>query len=134
MMVRQQEQASRASAIDLKGLRVLVVEDESMVSMLMEDMLHDLGCTVVGMVARFDDALRQATDGPAFDVALLDVNLNGKQTFPIAEKLAARGVRFIFATGYGEGILPQSLQGGPILQKPFELAALETALRRAVAR
>jgi len=133
-MVPQQAQASRASAIDLKGLRVLVVEDESMVSMLMEDMLHDLGCTVVGMVARFDDALRQATDGPAFDVALLDVNLNGKQTFPIAEKLAARGVRFIFATGYGEGILPQALQGGPILQKPFELAALETALRRAVAR
>jgi hypothetical protein len=57
-------------------------------------------------------------------VALLDVNLNGKQTFPIAELLAGRGVRFIFATGYGEGILPQSLQSGPILQKPFELKAL----------
>jgi hypothetical protein len=67
-------------------------------------------------------------------VALLDVNLNGKQTFPIAELLAGRGVRSIFATGYGEGILPQSLQGGPILQKPFELKALEKALRRAVAR
>jgi len=67
-------------------------------------------------------------------VALLDVNLNGKQTFPIAELLAGRGVRFIFATGYGEGILPQSLQSGSILQKPFELKALEKALRRAVAR
>jgi len=130
-MAQQQRQAD---AIDLQGLKVLIVEDESMVSMLMADMLQDLGCTVVGTVARFDDALRQATNDPAFDVALLDVNLNGKQTFPIAEQLAARGVRFIFATGYGEGILPQSLQGGPILQKPFELEALQKALRRAVAR
>jgi CheY-like chemotaxis protein len=133
-MAQQQVHASPAGAIEVKGLRVLVVEDESMVSMLMEDMLHDLGCAVVGTVARFDDALKQATNGPAFDVALLDVNLNGKQTFPIAELLAGRGVRFIFATGYGEVILPQSLQGGPILQKPFELKALEKALRRAVAR
>src|SRR5262245_32932475 len=133
-MPQQRASASRASANELKGLRVLVVEDESMVSMLMEDMLHELGCTVVGVVARFDEALQRATNGPTFDVALLDVNLNGKQTFPIAEVLAARGVRFIFATGYGEGILPRSLQGGPILQKPFELAALEMALRRAVDR
>jgi len=131
-MPQQPTPASRASAIELKGLRVLVVEDESMVCMLMEDMLQELGCTVVGAVARFDEALEQATNGPAFDVALLDVNLNGKQTFPIAEVLAARGVRFIFATGYGEGILPQSLQGGPMLQKPFALEALEKALRRAV--
>ena len=128
------QQQTQADAIDLKGLKVLVVEDESMVSMLMEDMLQDLGCMVVGTIARFDDALKQAINDPAFDVALLDVNLNGKQTFPIAEQLAARGVRFIFATGYGEGILPQSLQGGPILQKPFELEALQRALRRAMAR
>jgi len=128
------QQQTQADAIDLKGLKVLVVEDESMVSMLMEDMLQDLGCMVVGTIARFDDALKQAINDPAFDVALLDVNLNGKQTFPIAEQLAARGVRFIFATGYGEGILPQSLQGGPILQKHFELEALQKALRRAMAR
>jgi CheY-like chemotaxis protein len=133
-MAQSQAQASRAATIDLQGLRVLVVEDESMVSMLMEDMLQDLGCTVVGTVARFDDALKRATNGPAFDVALLDVNLNGKQTFPIAEALAVRGMRFIFATGYGESILPQSLQGGPILQKPFELEALKRALRGAIAQ
>jgi CheY-like chemotaxis protein len=132
-MTEQQAHAQPLSSIDLKGLRILIIEDESMVAMLMEDMLHDLGCTVVGMVARFDDALKQATSGPAFDIALLDVNLNGKQTFPIAEVLAARGARFIFATGYGEAILPQSLQGGPILQKPFEQEALERALRRAAA-
>jgi CheY-like chemotaxis protein len=89
---------------------------------------------VVGTVARFEEALRLATNDPAFDVALLDVNLNGRQTFPIAEQLAARGVRFIFATGYGEGILPPALQGGQILQKPFELQALQRVLRRAMAR
>jgi CheY-like chemotaxis protein len=131
MMAQQQ---TRTDAIDLQGLKVLVVEDESMVSMLMEDMLQDLGCTVVGTVARFEEALRLATNDPAFDVALLDVNLNGRQTFPIAEQLAARGVRFIFATGYGEGILPPSLQGGQILQKPFELQALQRVLRHAMAR
>jgi CheY-like chemotaxis protein len=133
-MTHSQAQASCAETFDLQGLRVLVVEDESMVCMLMEDMLQDLGCTVVGTVARFDDALKRATNGPAFDVALLDVNLNGKQTFPIAEALAVRGMRFIFATGYGESILPQSLQGGPILQKPFELEALKRALRGAIAQ
>jgi CheY-like chemotaxis protein len=129
-----QQQAQPLSAINLKGLRVLIVEDESMVAMLMEDMLQDFGCSVVGMVARFDDALKQATSGPAFDVALLDVNLHGKPTFAIAEALAARGIRFIFATGYGEAVLPPSLQGGPILQKPFEQEALERALRRAIAQ
>src|SRR5262245_39536179 len=129
----EQQHTQPWSNSDLKGLRVLIIEDESMVAMLMEDMLHDIDCTVVGIVARFDDALKQATTGPAFDVALLDVNLNGKQTFPIAEVLAARGARFIFATGYGEAILPQSLQGGPILQKPFEQEALERALRGAIA-
>jgi CheY-like chemotaxis protein len=132
-MAQQQAPTQPSSPIDLQGLRVLIIEDESMVAMLMEDMLHDLGCTVVGMVARFDDALKQATDGPAFDVALLDVNLHGQQTFPVAEALAARGARFVFATGYGEAILPPSLQGGPILQKPFEQEALERALRRALA-
>jgi len=132
-MTPQQAPPQASGPSDLKGLRVLIIEDESMVAMLMEDMLHDLGCTVVGMVAKFDDALKQATHGPAFDVALLDVNLNGQQTFPVAEALAARGARFIFATGYGEGILPPSMQGGPILQKPFEQEALERALRRAVA-
>jgi CheY-like chemotaxis protein len=133
-MTQQQAQAQPLSAINLKGLRVLIVEDESMVAMLMEDMLQDFGCSVVGMVARFDDALKQATSGPTFDVALLDVNLHGKQTFPVAEALAARGIRFIFATGYGEAVLPPPLQGGPILQKPFEQDALERALRRAVAQ
>jgi CheY-like chemotaxis protein len=127
------QQQQPAQPLNLKGLRVLIIEDESMVAMLMADMLHELGCTVVGMVARFDEALKQATDGPAFDVALLDVNLNGKQTFPVAEVLAARGARFVFATGYGEAILPPSLHGGPILQKPFEQEALERALRRAIA-
>ena len=131
-MTQRHAPSQSSSPSELKGLRVLIIEDESMVAMLMEDMLHDLGCTVVGMVARFNEALEQATHGPTFDVALLDVNLNGKQTFPIADALAARGARFIFATGYGEAILPPSLQGAPILQKPFEQEALARALRRAV--
>lgn len=63
-MAQQQVHASPAGAIELKGLRVLVVEDESMVSMLIEDMLHDLGCTVVGTFARFDDAFKAGNERP----------------------------------------------------------------------
>ena len=72
--------------ISLSGLRVLVVEDEMMVSMLLEDMLSDLGCSTVGPAARMEPALR-LVEAAGFDVAILDVNLNGDETYPIADAL-----------------------------------------------
>src|SRR3954465_926104 len=74
----------------LTGLRVLVVEDEMMVSMLIEDMLLDLGCTVVGPASRLDEALVLAKDSE-LDCAVLDVNLGGQPIFPVADVLRARG-------------------------------------------
>jgi CheY-like chemotaxis protein len=117
---------------NLAGRRVLVIEDESMVTMLLQDTLADIGCEVVGLASRFKDAMEKATS-LSFDVAILDVNLNGHQTFPIAEALARRGSAFVFASGYGVASLPASLRLTPILQKPFQQPELERALREALA-
>jgi CheY-like chemotaxis protein len=121
------------AAVELTGRRVLVIEDESMVTMLIHDTLADIGCEVVGSASRFDDALAKAKSLP-FDIAILDVNLNGRQTFPIAEALSERGVPFVWATGYGAGGLPESHQKVPVLPKPFQLSDLEQALKAALAR
>ena len=114
------------------SLRVLVVEDETIVSMMLVDMLGDLGHEVVGTAATLDDALRLAGTAE-LDVAMLDLNLHGQQTYPVAEALRARGVRVVFATGYGGDGLPAAWRGTPSLQKPFMMQDLEQALARAVA-
>src|SRR5262247_3630534 len=89
------------TAVNLEGLRVLVVEDEMMVSMLIEDMLSDLGCTVVGPASRLDEAMELARQG-GLDCAVLDVNLGGQPIFPLADLLRQQGAPFAFATGYGD--------------------------------
>ena len=113
------------SAPDLAGLRVLVVEDEMMVSMLIEDMLTDLGCIVVGPAARLDEAIA-LTESEQIDCAVLDVNLGGQPIFPLADILRAKGAPFAFATGYGDAGLRDVDKGSPVLQKPFR----ETDLAR----
>jgi CheY-like chemotaxis protein len=113
----------------LSGLKVLIVEDESLVSMLIEDALADLGCRVVGVASGVDEALDKAATLP-LDAAILDVNLHGKQTAAVAEILKRRGVPFLFATGYGVGGLPDGFRNTPFLQKPFHEADLERVLRQ----
>lgn len=113
------------------GLRVLVVEDESMVAMLLEDTLAEIGCEVVAVASRFNDAVEKAGSLP-FDIAILDVNLNGRNTFSIADSLAERGVAFVVTTGYGATGLPASLQKVPILQKPYRHHDLVRALLAAL--
>ncbi|MBN9320332.1 MAG: response regulator [Caulobacterales bacterium] len=111
----------------LSGLRVLVVEDEALVAMLVEDMLTDLGCTVVGPLADLDEALAIVGDAE-IDCAVLDVNLGGKPIFPVADALKARGVPFAFASGYGEAGVREDHRSAPVLQKPFREADLARAL------
>jgi DNA-binding response OmpR family regulator len=108
-----------------------VVEDESRIAMLIRDTLEDMGCEVVATAARFDDALEKAVS-LRFDVALLDVNLNGESSYPIAQVLAERDRAFVFATGYGTSNLPEALHDAPVLQKPFMRRDLERALRAAL--
>ena len=114
------------------GRRVLVVEDESLVAMLLETILEDMGCVPVGPASTVDEGLQMVTDGDQIDAALLDVNVAGRQVFPIAEALKARGVPFVFSTGYGEGGLPDEWRGLPTLQKPFTEAAVRDALMNAM--
>lgn len=115
----------------LVGRRVLLIEDESLVTMLLEDTLADMGWEVVGVASRFQDAMEKA-QSQSFDIAILDVNLNGQQSFPVAEILFNREIPFVFATGYGAASLPASLQRVPVVHKPFQHWELERALRAAV--
>ena len=114
------------------GRRVLVVEDESLVAMLLETILEDMGCVPVGPAATVEEGLQVAGGDEPLDAALLDVNVAGKQVFPIAEALKARGVPFVFSTGYGEGGLPDEWRGQATLQKPFTEAAVRDALMKAM--
>lgn len=116
----------------LQGLRVLVVEDEALVSMLLEDMLADHGCEVAGVASRISQALELVGSDLAFDAAILDVNLGGEPIFPVAEALAAKGAPFVFATGYGAGGLPEHWRSRPTLQKPFSHDDVGKALAAAV--
>jgi len=111
----------------LAGLRVLVVEDEMMVSMLIEDMLADLGCAVVGPASRLDEAIELMKTSD-LDCAVLDVNLGGQPIFPLADLLRERGTPFAFATGYGDAGLRDVDRGTPVLQKPFREGDLARVL------
>lgn len=107
--------------------RVLVVEDEVLIGMLVEDMLRDLGYEIAGNASRVDEAVKLARELEV-DAAILDVNLNGQEIYPVAEILSGRGIPFVFATGYGERGLPQAFQKRPTLQKPFQQESLERKL------
>lgn len=116
----------------IEELRVLVVEDEALVAMLLEDMLQDIGCTAVELAPRFDDAMRAAELGE-FDLAVLDVNLDGISSFPIADRLIERGIPLIFATGYGKAGTDSRYAVIPTLQKPFFFSDLERVVHAALA-
>ncbi len=109
----------------LSGRRVLVVEDEMIVAWLLEDMLADFGCVVVGPPARVEQALAVIDDA-----AVLDLNLNGQKSYPVADALAARGVPFVFSTGYDKGRLLDSYRSFPVLQKPYQRSELGDTLAK----
>ncbi|MBA3666225.1 MAG: response regulator [Sphingomonas sp.] len=102
----------------LSGQRILVVEDEMMVLMNIECVLADLGCEEVTAAATVGRALA-CIDAQMFDLAMLDVNLDGLPSYPIADALAARGVPFVFSTGYGLHGIDQAYRDRPVLKKPF---------------
>jgi CheY-like chemotaxis protein len=116
----------------LSGRRILVVEDESLVAMLLETILEDMDCVPVGPVSSVVDALKTVAEEDALDAALLDVNVGGTYVFPVAEALKAKGVPFVFSTGYGEGGLPDEWRGQPTIQKPFTEDTVRQALMQAV--
>jgi CheY-like chemotaxis protein len=115
-----------------RGLRILVVEDEMLVAMNIEDMLLELGHEVAGLASRLGPALALARES-RFDAAMLDVNLAGEPSFPVADLLIERGIPFLFATGYGRQGIDERYRGLPMLQKPFRAEDLGRALTGIVA-
>jgi CheY-like chemotaxis protein len=111
------------------GLRLLVVEDEVMISTLIEDMLTELGHRIVGLAASVEEAAGLAA-GAEFDVALLDVNLQGRTVEAVAATLARRGKPFVFTTGYGERAIPAEFKDRPMLPKPYHIDQLGEMLER----
>jgi DNA-binding response OmpR family regulator len=110
------------------GRRILVVEDEMLIAMIIEDALKDSGGEIVGPVATLEKALKLAEEGE-FDAAILDVTIRGGEVYPVAELLLKRGIPFVFSSGYGDWALPEELRDKPRLTKPFTAAALEEQLR-----
>jgi CheY-like chemotaxis protein len=117
----------------LSGRRVLVVEDEIIVSWLLQDMLADLGCEFVGPAARVDQALAMI-EAEALDAVLLDLNLNGQMSYPVADALVARGVPFVFTTGHARNRLLDCYQIFPVLQKPFHRVEVGDVLAKLLAQ
>ena len=110
--------------------RVLIVEDEMMVAMLIEDMIVKMGSDVVGPAYRLSEGLHLAQH-ESIDIAVLDVNLNGARSFPIAAILIDRGIPFVFATGYGSTGVDVEFPGIPVVTKPFTAVKLAEAFAKA---
>jgi DNA-binding response OmpR family regulator len=118
----------------LKGARILVVEDEMMAASMLEIVLGDAGCVVVGPASSVADALALAADAP-LDAAILDVNLGGEPVFPLADVLAARQVPFVFVTGYGvNGVDGGRYADIAVVQKPYDDEEMVETIAELIAR
>jgi len=111
------------------SLKVLVVEDEMMIAMMIEDILAELGHEVAGVAMRLPQALELAK-GVDADVAILDINLDGRKSFPAAQLLRDRGIKIIFASGYGSPGLEAPFTNDIIIKKPFETSDIRSAIQR----
>jgi CheY-like chemotaxis protein len=112
--------------------RIFVVEDEFLIRMLLEDMLSDLGHAVAAAAGSVGEAAELAKTSE-FDLAILDVNLDGRDVYPVADIVAGRGLPFIFVTGYGGHGLPEAYRDRPTLKKPFQLEDLRKTLATIIA-
>ena len=111
---------------------VLIVEDESLISMMLEDFLDSLGHQVVGISDTVSDAMTKVEAG-GFEVAIIDVNLNGEQIWPVADRLADKGIPYVLATGGHIEPPPPRHARVPVLSKPFTIDAIEPILEEAIA-
>ena len=118
--------------MSLEGVRVLLIEDEAIIAMTAEDMLDEIGCTVAATASTLKDA-EAAAEAGGFDVALLDINLNGVESLPVAARLRASGLPFIFTTGYGAAGSGEYADA-PLVTKPYRIEDLRQAIAAALGR
>lgn len=110
------------------GCRVLLVEDEAILRMLLEDMVEDLGYELAGSVGSLDEATELVATLPRIEAAIIDVNLGGVASFPLADKLRILGVPFLFSTGYGAEGIPERFRDVQLLGKPYRRDDIHAAL------
>ena len=125
---RDPEPEGNGAAI-LEGKRVLIVEDEFFVAIQIEDALQSFGCETSGPYTTLEVALQASWQEP-FDLAVLDISLNGRTVFPLADALLERGMPFVFLTGYAPSDLPEYYRSLPRLEKPFDPAAIRRMLQQ----
>lgn len=123
-MIEEQQRDQRGE------LRILVVEDEALVALVLEDILAELGHKIIGPASNVSMGLEIAQQ-QEFDIAILDLNLKGGSSLPIARALKARGIPVVFSTGYGRGALPEPFKDTPLLQKPFQQLDVEEVIAQA---
>lgn len=116
----------------LEGRRALILEDEPIIAFALEDMLESMGCASVLVAARIDEA-HALLAGSDVDIAILDVNIHGERSYPVADELVDRGVPFVFATGYGDMEHPDRYRGIPTVTKPYSVEQLRKALSTVIA-
>jgi CheY-like chemotaxis protein len=124
---RDMEQSDQGSP------RILIVEDEPIIALMLDDMLQEIGFSIVASVSRVAAAL-DVIGRETIDIALLDVNLGAEQIDPVADLLAQRSCPFVFTTGYGKAGAPSAHADHTVLQKPFRIDDLAAALQRELAR
>jgi CheY-like chemotaxis protein len=117
----------------LDGVRVLLVEDEAIIAMTAEDMLEELGCTLAATASSLEEAF-DCVEQHQFDLALLDINLNGQQSLPLAARFKEKGKPFVFTTGYGAAGSGADFADAPLVTKPYQIADLEAAIGQALGR
>jgi CheY-like chemotaxis protein len=115
----------------LLSCSVFLVEDEALIRMMVAEMVEELGHTVCAEAGRLNEAIGMARSA-LFDLAIMDVNLAGEIVTPAADMVASRGLPIIFATGYEASALPERFRNRPMLRKPFQMDAMEDAIKRAV--
>jgi CheY-like chemotaxis protein len=115
----------------MKGVRVLLIEDEAIIAMTAEDMLDELGCAVAATASTLDEAIA-AVEAGGFDIVLLDINLNGAESLPVAARLRETGRPFVFTTGYGSAGCGPDFDDVPLVTKPYQARDLEAAIRAAM--
>ena len=112
----------------LDGRKILVVEDDYLVALALAEMLKATGANVIGPLSEIQEALSFVEAGNDLDAAILDVDLHGQKSYPVAQALAARQIRFVFATGYGEEAIDRAYRAYPRVQKPFDERTLVNVL------
>jgi CheY-like chemotaxis protein len=127
--IDERDERGRAAVTGLKGRRILVVEDEALIAMLVEDALLDAGADVLGPAATVEEAIALFESGNP-EAAVLDINLAGQASTPVADMLADHGVPFVVATGYGAAGLSERHRGVPVLAKPYDPQELVETLVR----